>query len=113
MSAAKTFQSTLQRGETFTFEYVLLKGVNDSRELADELAVLLKSNSLQKAKVNLIPHNPADPLPYLPPEEATVAAFKQVLEDEGIRAFVRTPRGRDIFAACGQLAAKKDAGTSA
>ncbi|QQS40555.1 MAG: 23S rRNA (adenine(2503)-C(2))-methyltransferase RlmN [Acidobacteriota bacterium] len=109
LSAAKTFQNTLRRGETFTFEYVLLDGVNDSPETARELAELLKSHGLQKAKVNLIAHNAADPLPYGPPSAENVARFKSILESEGIPAYVRTPRGRDIFAACGQLAAKKEA----
>lgn len=109
LSAAKEFQSTLRRGETFTFEYVLLDGVNDSPETARELATLLRRHGLQKAKVNLIAHNAADPLPYGPPSAENVFAFKSILEGEGIPAYVRTPRGRDIFAACGQLAAKKEA----
>ncbi|REJ75928.1 MAG: 23S rRNA (adenine(2503)-C(2))-methyltransferase RlmN [Acidobacteria bacterium] len=109
LSAAREFQSSLKRGENFTFEYVLLAGVNDSLESAHELASLLKRHGLQKAKVNLIAHNAADPLPYGPPSVEAVAAFKTELEKEGIPAYVRTPRGRDIFAACGQLAAKKEA----
>ncbi len=112
MEAAKAFQKTLRRGETFTFEYVLLKGVNDSTGHAVELAALLKKHDLQKAKVNLIPHNPADPLPYEPSDERAVAAFKSELESQGISAFVRTPRGRDIFAACGQLAARRETATA-
>lgn len=110
MAAASEFQKTLRRGETFTFEYVLLDGVNDSPEIARQLAELLRRYGLQKAKVNLIAHNAADPLPYGPPSEARVAGFKAALEAEGIPAYVRTPRGRDIFAACGQLAAKQEAG---
>lgn len=109
MGAAAEFQATLRRGETFTFEYVLLAGVNDSREQAAALGRLLKRHGLQKAKINLIPHNPADPLPYEPPDPVTVSAFRGVLNDEGVRSFVRTPRGRDIFAACGQLAARGEA----
>jgi 23S rRNA (adenine2503-C2)-methyltransferase len=105
MAAARRFQSTLRRGETFTFEYVLLAGVNDSPEHARELASLLTRHGLQKAKVNLIPHNPAEPLPYEPPSKETVARFRSILDSEGIPNYVRTPRGRDIFAACGQLAA--------
>ncbi|MCO6510445.1 MAG: 23S rRNA (adenine(2503)-C(2))-methyltransferase RlmN [Aridibacter famidurans] len=108
LKAAKMFQNTLRRGETFTFEYVLLDGVNDSPDTARELAELLKNHGLQKAKVNLIAHNAADPLPYGPPSAENVAKFKSILESEGIPAYVRTPRGRDIFAACGQLAAKNE-----
>lgn len=108
LGAAKTFQNSLRRGETFTFEYVLLDGVNDSPETALELANLLKRHGLNKAKVNLIAHNAADPLPYGPPSPENVARFKSILEAEGIPAYIRTPRGRDIFAACGQLAAKSE-----
>jgi 23S rRNA (adenine2503-C2)-methyltransferase len=58
-------------------------------------------------KVNLIPHNPADPLPYRPSPPERVESFKAILESKGVRAFVRRPRGRDIYAACGQLAARR------
>jgi len=84
----------------------LLEKVNDSQALAGDLARLMIGNKLQKVKVNLIPHNPAEPLPFRPPKPERVAAFQAVLVSKGISAYVRTPRGRDIFAACGQLAAK-------
>jgi 23S rRNA (adenine2503-C2)-methyltransferase len=109
LSACKEFEKTLKAGERFTFEYVMLDGVNDSEEQARQLANLLNRHSL-KAKVNLIPHNPADPLPYQPSTEGNVERFRNVLESKGIHTFVRRPRGRDIFAACGQLAAR--AGTT-
>ncbi len=105
-TAAKTFEKTLRKGERFTFEYVLLGGVNDSDEHARALANLLNKYELQKVKVNLIPHNSAEPLEYLPPAREQIARFKDLLESRGISAFVRRPRGRDIYAACGQLAAK-------
>jgi 23S rRNA (adenine2503-C2)-methyltransferase len=105
LSACKEFEKTLKAGERFTFEYVMLDGVNDSEEQARQLANLLNRHSL-KAKVNLIPHNPADPLPYQPSTERNVERFRDVLESKGIHTFVRRPRGRDIFAACGQLAAR-------
>src|SRR5258708_19810948 len=82
-------------------------GVNDSEEQARQLANLLNRYEL-KAKVNLIPHNPGDPLPYQPSPEETVEQFRNILESKGIHAYVRRPRGRDIFAACGQLAARHD-----
>ena len=104
LSACKEFQKTLSPGERFTFEYVMLDGVNDSDEQARQLANLLNRHDLH-AKVNLIPHNPADPLPYQASPETRVEMFKSILESKGIHAFVRRPRGRDIFAACGQLAA--------
>lgn len=108
MSAAKAFEKTLKRGERFTFEYVLLGGVNDSVEQARKLAEVLKRHELRRVKINLIPHNPAEQLDYHPPDPSTVEAFKRTLEDNGVSAYVRTPRGRDIFAACGQLAAKHE-----
>jgi 23S rRNA (adenine2503-C2)-methyltransferase len=106
LGACKTFEKTLKPGELLTFEYVMLDGVNDSDEQARQLANLLNRHSI-KAKVNLIPHNPADPLPYQPSSDETVQRFKNILESKGIHAYVRRPRGRDIFAACGQLAARE------
>ncbi len=106
MSACQEFERSLKRGERFTFEYVLLDGVNDSDAHAYQLAALLKRHNL-RAKVNLIPHNPAEGLPYLPSPPERVAAFKNILETRGVDAYVRRPRGQDIYAACGQLAAKQ------
>jgi len=108
LSAAKIFEKTLKRGERFTFEYVLLGGVNDSDAQAEELAGLIQKHNLRKVKVNLIPHNPAEQLDYRPSEPERVKRFKEILEENGVSAYIRTPRGRDIFAACGQLAAKKE-----
>jgi 23S rRNA (adenine2503-C2)-methyltransferase len=107
LAACKEFELSLKPGERFTFEYVMLDGVNDSDEHARQLANLLNRHQL-RAKVNLIPHNPADPLPYRPSPPERVEAFKAVLEAKGVHAFVRRPRGRDIYAACGQLAARRD-----
>lgn len=106
--AAKAFEKTLKRGERFTFEYVLLGGVNDSDEHAEELAALLRQYDLRKVKINLIPHNPAEQLPYSPSPPEQVKRFKSLLESHGVSAYIRTPRGRDIYAACGQLAAKQE-----
>ncbi|MBC8032217.1 MAG: 23S rRNA (adenine(2503)-C(2))-methyltransferase RlmN [Pyrinomonadaceae bacterium] len=107
LGACKEFEKTLKTGERFTVEYVLLDGINDSDEHARQLANLLNRHALH-AKVNLIPHNPADPLPYQPSPAERVTQFQSVLESKGVRSFVRRPRGRDIFAACGQLAARRD-----
>jgi len=96
----------LRRGERFTFEYVLLGGVNDSDAHARALATLVHKYELQKVKINLIPHNPAEPLEYHPPSFEQIERFKNTLESKGVSAYVRRPRGRDIYAACGQLAAK-------
>ncbi len=106
LRAAKEVEKTLRRGERFTFEYVLLGGVNDSDVHARDLANLLNECDLQKVKINLIPHNSAEPLRYRPPDFEHVARFKKILESKGVSAYVRRPRGRDIYAACGQLAAK-------
>jgi 23S rRNA (adenine2503-C2)-methyltransferase len=83
-----------------TFEYVMLKGVNDSPAEARELVRLLKGIP---AKVNLIPFNPWPGAPYECPADAAIAAFSDIVFAAGYSAPVRTPRGRDILAACGQL----------
>jgi 23S rRNA (adenine2503-C2)-methyltransferase len=106
LNACSVFEKTLKPNERLTFEYVMLAGVNDSDEQARQLANLLNRHNI-KAKVNLIPHNPADPLPYRPSTDETVERFKNILESKGIHTYVRRPRGRDIFAACGQLAARE------
>jgi 23S rRNA (adenine2503-C2)-methyltransferase len=106
MQAAKVFENSLRRGERFTFEYVLLGGVNDSDDHASKLADLIDRYGFTKVKINLIAHNAAEPLEYGPPAEERVRKFKAILESRGIDAYVRTPRGRDIYAACGQLAAR-------
>jgi 23S rRNA (adenine2503-C2)-methyltransferase len=107
LNACKVFEKSLKPGERFTFEYVMLAAVNDSEEQARQLANLLNRHGL-KAKVNLIPHNPAEPLPYRPSADETVERFKHILEAKGVHTYVRRPRGRDIFAACGQLAARQE-----
>ena len=83
-----------------TFEYVMLKGVNDSPAEARELVRLLQGIP---AKVNLIPFNLWPGAPYECSDEATIAAFSDIVFAAGYSAPVRTPRGRDILAACGQL----------
>jgi 23S rRNA (adenine2503-C2)-methyltransferase len=106
LTACKEFEQTLKRGERFTFEYVMLDTVNDSDEHARQLANLINRHQL-RAKVNLIPHNTANPLPYRPSSPERVEGFKAILESKGVHAFIRRPRGRDIYAACGQLAARQ------
>src|SRR5438876_4903017 len=83
-----------------TFEYVMLKGVNDSPAEAKELVRLLKG---VPAKVNLIPFNPWPGAPYECSSDAAIKAFSDIVFEAGYSAPVRTPRGRDILAACGQL----------
>lgn len=106
MTAAKEFEGSLRRGERFTFEYVMLGGVNDADSDAGRLADLLDRYQLSRVKVNLIPHNGAEQLDFSSSSEDRVERFKKVLESRGVSAYVRQPRGRDIYAACGQLAAK-------
>lgn len=106
MAAAQEFEKSLRKGERFTFEYVLLGGVNDTDEHAGKLASLLQKHRLTRVKINLIPHNSAEPLEYKPSTPDQVQSFKRILGENGVDAYLRTPRGRDIYAACGQLAAK-------
>src|SRR6185437_869582 len=83
-----------------TFEYVMLKGVNDSPEEARALVRLLEGIP---AKVNLIPFNPWPGAPYDCSDPQAIARFADIVNDAGYASPVRTPRGRDIMAACGQL----------
>ena len=92
----------LRPRERISFEYVLLGGVTDRLQHAAEVARLVRRTGLP-AKVNLIAWNPGPGIEYATPEPGTVEAFRQLLTDAGIPAYVRKPRGRDIYAACGQL----------
>ena len=92
----------LRPRERITFEYVLLGGVTDRPEHAREVARLVRRTGLA-AKVNLIAWNPGPGIAYEMPTPEAVAAFYELLRCEGISAHIRQPRGRDIFAACGQL----------
>jgi 23S rRNA (adenine2503-C2)-methyltransferase len=98
IGAARDFP--LRTREWITFEYVLLGGVNDEPEHAKEVAELLRG---LRCKVNLIALNPGPGIEFNTPEADRVAAFQNILRASGISAFVRRPRGRDIYAACGQL----------
>jgi 23S rRNA (adenine2503-C2)-methyltransferase len=92
----------LRPRERITFEYVLLGGVNDRLEHAAELVKLLRRADLP-AKVNLIAWNPGPGIPYIMPAAEQVTSFQSYLRAHQVPAFVRRPRGRDIYAACGQL----------
>jgi 23S rRNA (adenine2503-C2)-methyltransferase len=98
MDAARKFP--LRSRERITFEYVLLQGVNDQPEHAREVIERLRGI---RCKVNLIALNPGPGIDFATPEERQVQAFQQILIQAGIPAFIRRPRGRDIYAACGQL----------
>ncbi len=97
-----------KKGESVTFEYTLMKGVNDQPQQARELVRLLRAfdNAVQMkdaAKVNLIPFNPFPGTRYQRPDETAIRAFQKQLNDAGMIAPVRRTRGDDIDAACGQL----------
>jgi 23S rRNA (adenine2503-C2)-methyltransferase len=91
----------LRPWEHLTFEYVMLGGVNDEPDDARRVVKLLAP--LKSVKVNLIPWNPGA-LPYREPTAERIEEFRRILSDKGVPAFVRYSRGRDVMAACGQLA---------
>ena len=95
-------QVKLRPRERITFEYVLLGGITDQPDHARKVARLVRRSGLP-AKVNLIAWNPGPGIPYSMPQPGAVEAFRQTLVDAGIPAYLRRPRGRDIYAACGQL----------
>jgi 23S rRNA (adenine2503-C2)-methyltransferase len=98
LAAARDFP--LRTREWITFEYVLLGGVNDGTENAKEVAELLRGI---RCKVNLIALNPGPGIEFVTPDADRITLFQKTLREAGIPAFVRRPRGRDIYAACGQL----------
>ncbi|HKD49491.1 MAG TPA: 23S rRNA (adenine(2503)-C(2))-methyltransferase RlmN [Candidatus Acidoferrum sp.] len=99
MEACKNYP--LRSWEHLTFEYVMLGGVNDSADDGRRLVRLLAP--LKRVKVNLIPWNPGE-LPYRESAPERIEEFRRILNDKGVAAFVRYSRGRDVMAACGQLA---------
>ncbi len=103
IAAARDFP--LRARERLTFEYVLLDGVNDSAQNAREVVELIRG---LRAKVNLIALNPGPGIDFRTPAEERVHQFQNILTNAGIPAFIRRPRGRDIYAACGQLKSTTD-----
>ena len=89
-----------------TFEYIIIKGVNDSEEDAKRLARLLKS---MPAKINLIPFNTFEGSDFERPEEHVILTFREILNKNHYTAVIRHSKGQDISAACGQLSTKYDA----
>jgi 23S rRNA (adenine2503-C2)-methyltransferase len=98
MAAARDFP--LRSRERLTFEYVLLDEVNDSSQNARELVELIRG---VRAKVNLIALNPGPGISFQTPAQDKVEQFQNILITAGVPTFIRRPRGRDIYAACGQL----------
>ena len=90
----------LRNREWITFEYVLLGGINDSLQQADELIALISGT---RCKINLIVWNSGPDMPFHEPPQSGVFAFQKRIMSAGVPAYIRRPRGRDIYAACGQL----------
>jgi len=100
MAACQHYLSVLGEHRSITIEYTLLRGVNDSQAQAHALARLLRD---LRCKINLIPFNPFPASGYARPDADTVRAFQTILLNAGYAAMLRTTRGEDIAAACGQL----------
>jgi len=104
MDAVRAYPG-LSNARRVTFEYVMLKGVNDSPAEARALVQLLKG---VPAKINLIPFNPWPGSPYVCSDWDVIEAFAAILNRAGYASPIRTPRGRDILAACGQLKSESE-----
>jgi 23S rRNA (adenine2503-C2)-methyltransferase len=102
LEACRTYPMPKRR--RIMFEYILLKDINDSDENALELARKLRNIP---CKINLLPYNESEGLPYKSPNPERVFAFQKILLDKHFSVFIRNSRGSDISAACGQLAGKK------
>ena len=101
MRACREFPMPKRR--RIMFEYILLKGINDSDEDARQLSTLL---STIPCKINLLPYNESPDLPYISPSRERILAFQEILRKAHYSVFIRNSRGADISAACGQLASK-------
>ena len=104
IAACKAYPG-LSNARRITFEYVMLKGVNDSLADARDLVILLKGIP---AKINLIPFNPWPGTEYQCSDWETIERFSDFINDAGYASPIRTPRGRDILAACGQLKSESE-----
>ncbi|MES2310539.1 MAG: 23S rRNA (adenine(2503)-C(2))-methyltransferase RlmN [Verrucomicrobiota bacterium] len=93
-----------KKGRMITFEYILLEGVNDELQHAEALARLAKRVF---AKVNVIPYNAVEGLPWIRPSDSKIRKFADILKNHGIKITLRLEKGHDIDAACGQLRLKK------
>jgi len=94
-----------ETGRDITYEYTLLAGINDSGEHAKELSLLLQG---QPCTVNLIPYNPVEGLRLKRPHKENIENFREILESAGIVTTWRYTKGKDIAAACGQLALQEE-----
>jgi 23S rRNA (adenine2503-C2)-methyltransferase len=105
LAAVRAFP--LEKRRRVTFEYVLLAGINDSIDDAVRLGKLLRP---LRCKLNIIPWNPHPEAPYARPTPEAIEAFQNEAKRQGLPTYLRTPRGDDIDAACGQLAARNQPG---
>jgi 23S rRNA (adenine2503-C2)-methyltransferase len=101
LSGILEYFSTKKRKHRITFEYVLISGVNDRIEDAKKVSTLLRKIS---CKINIIPYNENEFIPYKTPSEEKVNAFSEFLAKKGFTVMVRWSKGKDIKSACGQLA---------
>ncbi|MBS3904516.1 MAG: 23S rRNA (adenine(2503)-C(2))-methyltransferase RlmN [Simkania sp.] len=99
LMAMRSFAKTTKRD--ITYEYTLMKDLNDQKEHAEELAELLKHD---RCTVNLIPYNPVEGISLSRPPKESIILFREILEKKGINTTWRYTKGKDIAAACGQLA---------
>lgn len=106
LTACKNYAG-LKNSRKITFEYILLKDINDSDEDALSLVKLIKDYKIP-AKVNLIPFNPWPGSSYERPNKSRVVKFSEIIFNSGISAPIRTTRGEDILAACGQLKSESE-----
>jgi 23S rRNA (adenine2503-C2)-methyltransferase len=93
----------LGKKKVILFEYIMLKGINDS--LADARLLAEKLQGIP-SRINLLPYNGSDVMEFACPDEMQTLAFQKVLREAGFNTFIRQSRGADISAACGQLAGK-------
>ncbi len=105
LDACKEYQKITGGRQYITFEYLMLKGINDKPEHAREIAKEIKKRKIG-AKFNLIPFNPWSGCDYQTSPKSTIIKFSQILESEGFAAPIRVSKGQDIMAACGQLKSK-------
>ncbi len=107
LEACRTFP--MAKRKRIMFEYILLKGINDSNDDARQLARILRDIP---CKINLLPYNESPTLPYRSPDHQRILSFQKILLDARYSVFIRSSRGSDISAACGQLARDENADLS-
>jgi 23S rRNA (adenine2503-C2)-methyltransferase len=105
LGALKEYLNSLPDNRVATIEYILLSGVNDHRQHARELAEILKD---VPCKINLIPYNPVDGIDYTRSSNSAISNFRRMLIEAGYTVTIRTTRGDEIGAACGQLVGQVD-----